>query len=169
MHQPRPPLISNHRRKRLTLWALAVLGWLHGVLFGARDLNVRQFNQRFHHILFEELTRTAIAILLARTLQLIPRARHRVHFWKHGRSMRRPHFMRSLLGARLRRYFKHKDLVTRIARLTEMLRDLDKHARRLAHRIRKRLRRLWRERPPIAPAVLILGAPARLPALSDSS
>lgn len=169
MDKPQPPIITEHRRKRLTLWALTVLGWLHGLLFGTRDVSARQFNQRFHHILFEDLTRTAIAILIARTLQLLPRIRHRVHPWKHGRSLRRSHFLRSMLGARLRSQLKHKDLATRIARLTAMLRDLDKHAGQLARRIRGRLRRLWRELPPIAPAALILGPPASPPAFANSS
>lgn len=169
MYQPKPPIIAEHRRKRLTLWALAVLGWLHGILFGDRAISVRQLNQRFHHILFEDLTRTAIAVLIARTLQVLPPARHRVQAWKYGRSLRRAHFMRSVLGARLRRHFNHKDIATRIARLTDMLRNLDKHAAHLARRIRGGLRRLWRKLPPIAPATLILGAPASSPAFANSS
>lgn len=169
MEKPPPPIITEHRRKRLTLWALTVLAWLTAVLFGERDVSVRHLNQRFHHLWLEDLTRTAIAVLLARTLQLLPRPRHRVNYWKHGRSLRRTHFLRSLLGARLRRYFKHKDLGTRIVRLTDMLRNLDKHAAHLAARVRGGLRRLWRELPPLAPATLILGPPASPPAVSDSS
>jgi hypothetical protein len=82
--------------------------------------------------------------------------------------LRRAHFIRSLLGARLRRQLRHKDFATRIAQLTQLLRNLDQHARRLAQRLR-RLRRLWREVPAIAPAALMLGPPAPSPALADSS
>jgi hypothetical protein len=49
-----------------------------------------------------------------------------------------------------------------------VLRNLDVYARRLMQRMRN-LRRLWRLIPQIAPAALILGAPAPMPAFADSS
>lgn len=169
MHQPRPPLISNHQRKRLTLWALTALGWLAGVLFGERGLDLRRIKQRGHHLCLDELTRTVLTLIVARALQFTKvRTSRRVHPWKHGRCLRRAHFIRSLLGARLRRQLWHKDFNTRIAQLIALLRNLDMHARRLAQRLRK-LRRLWRLAPPIAPAALILGAPAPSPALRNTS
>jgi hypothetical protein len=40
MNKPKPPIFTEHRRKRLTLWALTVLGWLMSVLFGDRDVSL---------------------------------------------------------------------------------------------------------------------------------
>jgi hypothetical protein len=169
MDKPKPPIFTNHQRKRLTLWALTVLGWLASVLFGDRDAHHRHFAQRLHHIGLDHLTRVVITLVIARALQFAKvRTRRRLHYSRHGRSLRRAHFIRSLLGARLRRQLRHKDFATRIAQLTQLLRNLDQHARHLAQRLR-RLRRLWREVPAIAPAALMLGPPAPSPALADSS
>ena len=169
MDKPKPPIFTEHRRKRLTLWALTVLGWLMSVLFGARDVSVRHLNQRLHHVFLDQLTGVTTALLVSRALQFAKvRLRARLHYWKHGRSLRRAHFMRSFLGARFRRLLNHQDLKTRIAQLIAVLRNLDTHARRLMQRVRK-LHRLWRIVPHIALAALILGSPASPPAFSDSS
>ena len=169
MDRPQPPIFTEHRRKRLTLWALTVLGWLMSVLFGDADAHGRRLKQRLHHVCLEHLTRTTITLLVARALHFAKvRRRGRLHYWRHGRSLRRAHFMRSFIGARFRRLLTHKDLETRIAQLIAVLRDLDTHARRLMRRLR-RLRRLWRDLPKIAPAALILGPPASSPAAVDSS
>jgi hypothetical protein len=169
MDQLRKPFFTEHRRKRLTLWALTVLGWLMSVLFGDRDVSVRHLKQRLDYVFLDELTDITRALLVSRALQFAKvRMPRRLHYWKNGRSLRRPHFMRSFLGARFRRLLTHRDLKTRIAQLIAVLRNLDTHARRLALRMRK-LHRLWRIVPRIAPAALILGPPAPPPALADSS
>ena len=169
MDKPRPPLFTDHRRKRLTLWALTVLGWLMSVLFGDRDVSVRHLKQRLDYVFLDELTDITRALLVSRALQFAKvRMPRRLHYSKHGRSLRRTHFMRSFLGAHFRRLLAHKDLKTRIAHLIAVLRDLDSHARRLMQRMR-RLHSLWRIVPHIAPAALILGPPAPSPAFSDSS
>jgi hypothetical protein len=169
MDKPKPPIFTEHRRKRLTLWALTVLGWLMSVLFGDRDVSVRHLQQRLEHLFLVELTDVTRALLVSRALQFAKvRIRGRLHYCKHGRSVRRAHFMRSFLGARFRRLLAHRDLKTRIAQLIAVLRDLDTHARRLMQRMRK-LHGLWRVVPEIGPAVLILGPLASTPAFSDSS
>ena len=169
MNKPKPPIFTEHRRKRLTLWALTVLGWLMSVLFGDRDVSVRHLNQRLDFVFLDELTDVTRALLVSRALQFAKAPnRGRLHYWKFGRSLRRAHFMRSFLGAHFRRLLTHRDLKTRIAQLIDVLRDLDAHARRLAQRMRT-LHRLWRIVPQIAPAALMLGSPASRPALSDSS
>jgi hypothetical protein len=169
MNKPRSPFFTEHRRKRLTLWALTVLGWLMSVLFGDRDVSVRHLNQRLDYLFLDELTDVTRALLVSRALQFAKvRMPRRLHYWRHGRSLRRAHFMRSFLGARFRRLLAHRDLKTRIAQLIAVLRDLDTHARRLMQRMRK-LHRLWRIVPRIAPAALMLGPPAPPPAVCDSS
>ena len=169
MNKPKPPIFTEHRRKRLTLWALTVLGWLMSVLFGNRDVSVRHLNQRLDFVFLDELTDVTRALLVSRALQFAKAPnRGRLHYWKHGRPLRRAHFMRSFLGAHFRRLLTHGDLKTRIAQLIRVLRNLDTHARRLAQRMRK-LHRLWRIAPRIAAAAFILGPPARPPAFSDSS
>jgi hypothetical protein len=169
MDKPKPPIFTEHRRKRLTLWALTVLGWLMSVLFGNRDVSVRHLNQRLDFVFLDELTDVTRALLVSRALQFASvRTPRRLHYWKHGRSLRRVHFMRSFLGARFRRLLAHRDLKTRIAQLIAVLRNLDVYARRLMQRMRK-LHRLWRIVPRIAPAALMLGPPAPPPAVCDSS
>jgi hypothetical protein len=169
MNKPRKPIFTEHRRKRLTLWALTVLGWLMSVLFGDREVSVRHLNQRLDFVFLDELTDVTRVLLVSRALQFAKAPnRRRLHYWRHGRSLRRAHFMRSFLGAHFRRLLTHRDFKTRIAQLIDLLRNLDVHARRLAQRLRK-LHRLWRLVPRIAPAVLILGPPASPPALTDSS
>jgi hypothetical protein len=169
MNKPKPPIFTEHRRKRLTLWALTVLGWLMSVLFGDRDVSVRHLNQRLDYLFLDELTDVTRALLVSRALQFAKvRMPRRLHYWRHGRSLRRAHFMRSFLGKRFRRLLAHRDLKTRIAQLIAVLRNLDVYARRLMQRMRN-LRRLWRIVPRIAPGALILGAPAPTPALADSS
>jgi hypothetical protein len=169
MNKPKPPVFTEHRRKRLTLWALTVLGWLMSVLFGERDVSVRHLQQRLDYVFLDELTDMTRALLVGRALQLAKvRMPRRLQYWRHGRSLRRAHFMRSFLGAHFRRLLNHKDLKTRIAQLIAVLRDLDSHARRLMQRMRK-LYRLWRIAPRIAPATTVRGGFAPMPALADSS
>jgi len=170
MEKPQPPIFTDHRRKRLILWALTVLGWLAAVVFGERAPQPRQMAQRFHHLWLDQLTRTIITLLLSRALQLAKvRLPRRIMVFKRGRDLRRGHFIRSYLGFRLRRLLTQKDFATRIAQLAALLRDLDTHARYLARRLCGGLRRLWRITPPMAAAVALRGARAPLPALADSS
>ena len=169
MNKPRKPFFTEHRRKRLTLWALTVLRWLTSVLFGNRDVSVRHLKQRLDFVFLDDLTEVTRALLVSRALQFARAPnRGRLHYWKHGRSLRRAHFMRSFLGAHFRRLLTHRDLKTRIAQLAELLRNLDTHSRRLAQRLRT-LHRLWRIVPRVAAMALILGPPASPPALADSS
>jgi hypothetical protein len=169
MDKPKPPFFTEHRRKRLTLWALTVLGWLMSVLFGERDVSVRHLQQRLDHVFLDKLTDVTRALLVSRALNFAKvRIRGRLQYWKHGRSLRRAHFMRSFLGSRFRRLLAHRDLKTRIAQLIAVLRNLDSYARGLMKRMRK-LYRLWRIVPRIAPATTLRGAFAPMPALADSS
>jgi hypothetical protein len=161
------PILTRHRLQRLVLWALAMLSWIAAVLAG-RHVNRRHIEQR-GDISLAWLTRLIVNLLMIRAAH-IGRFKRRgpTRYWRHGRDLRRRHFHRSLLGAKLRRALKHKDLVTHIARLIAVLRDLNTYAAELARNIRRR-RRLWHTTPPIAPAIALLGAPAPSPAFSDSS
>jgi hypothetical protein len=141
MQSPHRLLTTSHQRRRLALWALAVLQWIVAVLFAGTPVAPRHIVQRGPRISLEGLTRTVIKLLVIRAGELGRRRRGRLRFWRYGRDLRRPHFIRSLLGANLRRTLRHKDLATRIARLIAVLRDLDAYAQRLARRFK--LTRLW--------------------------
>jgi hypothetical protein len=106
---------------------------------------------------------------LIRAGELARLRRRRPTFFKRGRDLRRRHLLRSVIGSRLRRKLKHKDLATRIAILIAALRDLDSIARPLAQRMRRGLARLWAITAKPMLAGIMLGAPAPSPALADSS
>ncbi len=143
-----------------------MLSWIAAVLAG-RHVSARRLAQR-GDISIAWLARLVTNLLMIRAGQLRPFGRGRPQYWRHGRDLRRSHFVRSILGAKLRRALRHKDLVTQIARLINVLTHLDTYAVRLAHNLRRR-GRLWHKAPSIAPAAPLLGAPAPSPALADSS
>jgi hypothetical protein len=89
--------------------------------------------------------------------------------FKHGRDMRRRHFMRSIFGSKLRRALDHRDPIARIAILIDALRHLDAWAARFAKRLRCGFMRLWSIAPARVAADMLLGAPAPSPACVDSS
>jgi hypothetical protein len=164
--KPSRPLPTQHHFQRLALWTLALLQWIAATLSGNHAPSPRHRAQR-GDIAIQSLKRRITALIIFRALHTIGPQR-RIATWRHGRDLRRPHFMRSLLGAKLRRVLNHKDRAAHIAQLITILRNLDAYAARLAYRLRH-LRRLWRIMPPIAPATALHGAPAPTPAFADSS
>jgi hypothetical protein len=161
------PILSTHRLRRLALWTLTVLHWIAANLIHQRAITPRHRTQR-GDISLQWLARLVANLIAIRALHILG-AQRKASYWRHGRDLRRRHYRRSLLGSKLRRALKHRDLATHIAQLITLLRNLDKEGARLAFRIRHRLRRLWRIMPAIAPAEAPYGAPASSPALSDSS
>jgi hypothetical protein len=162
--------LTQHRFRRIILWTLALLTWIAAMLFGDRAVTFRHFQQRTDLISLPWLTSLVGKLLIIRAAQLARlRGPKRVRYWRRGRDLRRPHILRSVLGARVRRALRHRDIATWIANLIAVLRNLDAHAAPLAHRLRRGRPRLWRIPPPIAPAPLRHGAPASPPAFSDSS
>jgi len=164
--QPRL-LTTSHRRQRLVLWALAMLSWIAAVLFAGKHLTARQLRQRHRRVSIDGLARLITQLIIVRAGELGRWRRHgRLRFWRRGCDLRRRHYIRSLLGSRLRRALNHKNLAARLAQLIHVLRHLDVFARQLS---RRRLTRLWSIAPAPTPAAPIFGAPAPAPALSDSS
>ena len=164
--KPYRPILTQHRRQRLILWVLTMLHWIAATLAGCK-ISARHIAQR-GDISLAGLRRLVTDLLFIHATHVGRLRRRGAPYWRHGRDLRRRHFRRSVLGAKLRRALKHKDLVTHIARLADVLRNLDAYATQLLRNFRRR-RRLWQTTPPIAPVTLILGAPATPPALSDSS
>jgi hypothetical protein len=144
--QIRTPLLTRHRRQRLVLWTLAMLSWIAVVLFSGKHLNHRQLRQRHRRLSLEGLTRTVIQLTLLRAAELGRwRRGRRLRFFQHGRDLKRRHYIRSMLGARLRRQLGGKSIAARIANLIAVLRNLDTFARALS---RRHLTRLWSLRAP---------------------
>jgi hypothetical protein len=163
------PLLNQHRVRRLALWTLAVLSWIATMLFSDRAIALRHA-QRFDLISLPWLTKVVAQLLIIRAGQLARLRPHkRILYWRRGRDLRRAHLFRSTLGSRLRRALRHKDVRVWIANLIAILRTLDTYAAPLAKRLRRRLTRLLRLFPPIAPAQIPLGPSAPPPAFSDSS
>lgn len=167
--QAHRPLLTQHRRQRLVLWALAMLTWVEAVLFGNGNVTWRQLHQRCERLSLHGLARMVLYLIILRASDIAGRRRRKLRFWKYGRDLRRSHLMRSLVGSKLRRALKHRDLATRIAKLIAALRNLDAHARPLAQRMRRRLTRLWAITPTASPAEALVASPASAPAYPDSS
>ncbi len=162
-------LTTSHQRRRLVLWALAMLNWITAVLFAGRTITPRHLRQRAERTSLDHLTRTTIHLLIVRSAELRgrrPSARRA--FFKRGRDLRRRHLIRSLLGARLRRVLSYKgDPLARIQNLTRVLRRLDDYARLL---FRRPLTRLFPIPAAAAPRLCpACDTPQAAPALCDSS
>jgi hypothetical protein len=167
--QSHRPILNQHRLRRLALWTLAVLSWIAAICFGERAVALRHF-RRLDLISLPCLTRLVGRLLIMRAAHLARlRPPARIRYWRHGRDLHRPHMFRSVLGARLRRALKHKDIRAWIENLICILRNLDAHATPLARRLRRGLTRLWRTWTALALVSPLLGPPAPPPALSDSS
>ncbi len=161
--------VTQHRFRRIILWTLALLTWFAAVLTDTRAVSARHQRQRFD-IPLPWLNTLVGQLLIIRAGQLARLRRPtRVIYWRRGRDLHLSHLQRSVLGARVRRTLRHKDIRTWIANLITILRNLDAHAAPLAQRMRRGLTRLLRLVPAIAPAVALYGAPASPPAFSDSS
>jgi hypothetical protein len=169
MKTRRPFLTTLHQRQRLALWALAVLQWIAAVLFGGRRIAVRHLRQRCERASLEGLTRLVINLMIVRARELAGQRPRKRRFWRHGRDLRPCHLIRSLLGSKLRLVLRSKDLASRIAALIAALRDLDRHARHLAQRMRRRLTRLWAIAPAPSPATCLEQMLTSAPAFADSS
>jgi hypothetical protein len=167
--------LSPHRTARLVAWALAMLAWVAGVLFGEGAPHRRRLRQRGRFFSLDSLARFTCRLALVRATEITGiRPRLRVIRNAAPAGFRRRTAPRALeracIGARLRRATKRGDLAARIRFLTAALSDINAFARRyLVPRALRRLSKLCAI-VPIAPAAdAILGAPAPSPALADSS
>lgn len=143
-----------------------MLRWIAAVLFADRAVTTRQLCARHGSISLDGLTRLAVQLLIIRSAELAPSKPRRLCFFRHGRDLKRRHYIRSLLGARLRRALKPRRLAARIDALIRVLRDLDLYARQLMKRC---LTRLWCVKPAPTPAATIQSAPIPALAFPDSS
>jgi hypothetical protein len=159
--------LTRHRRQRLVLWALAMLTWIASV-FAGRPITSRQAHRR-GDVSLDGLTRMVMQLAAIRAGELARLRRRRPTFFKRGRDLRRRHLRRSVIGSRLRRKLKHKDIATHVATLIAALRDLDAIARPLAQRMRQGLTRLWAVTAKPMLADMILEAPVLPSALVDTS
>ena len=169
MKTSRRPYLTQHRRRRLVLWALAMLAWIASLLAGHKP-TWRQLRQRHRRMSIHGLAMLVKQLILLRAADIAGlKRKRRPLFFKHGRDLRRRHFMRSILGSRLRRALNHRDPIARIAVLIDALTHLDAWAARFAKRLRCGFGRLWSIAPAPVPADAILGPPASPPACADSS
>lgn len=174
MHKP-VRFLSPHRRARLIAWALAMLAWVAGALFGAGFFGRRRLRQRGHYLSLERLTRLTCRLALVRAIELTgirPRERARRNSAPAGfrRRIAQRALRRASTGARLRKALKQGDLATPISFLARALADIDAFAHRyLVARARRRLTKLCAIVLIAPPAAAILAQLAHVPALADSS
>jgi hypothetical protein len=142
-----------------------MLSWIAAVLFAEKGVTARQARQRYRRVSLDGLTRMVIHLIIVRAGDLAPRRPRKLRFWKHGRAVRRRHFMRSVAGSRLRRALRHKDPAARIVKLIAALRNLDAYTQLLPGR----LTRLWAITATPPQAEILHGAPAPAPGFANSS
>ena len=155
MHAKPHILLTPHRRARLIAWALAMLAWVHAVFVADRIMTRRQLRKRGCLLSLDGLARLVTRLILIRAAEIVgPRKPRKRLFRDRGEDLKRRHFVRSVIGSRLRRAFKHRDVHQRIAILIAALKALDVWAARFAKRLARRVTKLW----PIAAAAGV-GAP----------
>jgi hypothetical protein len=117
----------------------------------------------------DDLRRMVLQLIVIRAGELVRTRARNVTLFQRGRSVCRRHFLRSVIGSRLRRRLQHKNPAARVAILIGVLRDLDSFARPLAQRVRRSLTRLFPITSIAAFTVAIPAEPALTISLSDSS
>ena len=146
-----------------------MLMWIASHLAG-REPGARHLRQRHRSMSLHGLARMVKQLILLRAADIAGlKRKQRPLFFKHGRDLRRRHFMRSILGARLRRALNHRDPMARIAILIGALTNIDAWAARFAKRLRCGFMRLWSIAPAPMPAIAMPRAPAYAPVCADSS
>jgi hypothetical protein len=174
--QARP--INSHRLARGIRWAQAMLAWL--ALLLCTDIvrtDRRHIRQRYGRIRrLHQIERFLAALLINRAVEIAPLPKHPGRPSRNAapagfrrRLVHKPSF-RVMLGSRLRKALRHRDLLQRLQRLWAAFADIDALARRyVVPRVRCRLTRIC----PIlitAPPTVAVGAPAALAiAAADSS
>jgi hypothetical protein len=123
-------LFTRHRIARLHRWAMLWLLWFAGFLEAAAVFAPlsKQVDAIAHEWL-DRVERRIFTIVLARAAPyLTPIARH-----THGRRRGRGAILRALMGSRLRRQWRAKDVCARIAGLAEDINvTVARHCRRVA-------------------------------------
>jgi hypothetical protein len=165
MHAHRPFADTAHQRRRYALWVMAMLHWIAALLIQAVRPTKRQFEQR-GEVSIARLTHLVITLLVIRAAERSRIRSGAPRCWRHGRTLLRRHFMRSVLGSRLRRAIKPKDTAARIGALIHALRHLDDFADQLARRM---LTRLWGILPARTPNARVFDVAAPTLVAADSS
>lgn len=117
----------------------------------------------------DDLRRMVLQLVVIRAGELARTRSRKVPLFLRGRHLCRRHFLRSVIGSRLRRRLCRKNPAARVAILIGVLRDIDSFARPLAQRLRRRLTRLFAITHIAAFPVALPEAPVQAPILADSS
>jgi hypothetical protein len=120
------------------------LQWLHSVFCGAEIMTRRRLRQRGGLLSLDWLARWVARLVLVRAAEFVgPRRPLRRLIRERGVDLKPRHFMRSVIGSKLRRMLKHRDAVKRITLLIGALSALDTLAALFAKRLRRRITKLW--------------------------
>ena len=168
-----PPPLSKHRRARLIAWTLAMLMWMAQVFFCGAAFSDRHERKRGPLMSLDGLTRRVMMLILCRANDLTgfrwrkPR-RRRVY---RGRDVPSRGAFRALVGVRVRRMLKRKELGERILVLIHAIQHIDHYAALVARRLKRGLTRrfmpLFALPPaPDAPVVMLATLPV---CFADSS
>lgn len=157
----KPPLIEPYRLQRCMRWATAFFVWFvgrcaiwmaSGGAVARRDLD-------------KVVRSTGKLVFIHVAARMMPRRSGR-HL--HGRFSTKGSAYRRLIGAHLRKLMRGRDFASRLHAILCVMRDLEKHVRRLMRRLRCGLTRL-RIIDPLACAEPCVSSAAPPVALADSS
>lgn len=154
-HAPEPS-ISHHRLSRLALWAGLWLARLAALLFGGayEAPMIDRITQRF--------SRIVRGIIFLRVAMAMPRLRQQRRPWPLRTLVAE---RRAVFGSAVRRALRGRTLAERIAKLREVMTNIDAVCARLLRRLR---RGLSRRRPRAWRGLRLLPLAAPIPALAGA-
>jgi len=143
--KPHRRSITKHQRARLIAWTLAMLMWMASVFMGAA-FTPRHERQRAERMSLEFLKWRVKALIISRAVDFISIR------WRRGSGgggkLKAGH-IRAVVGARLCRLLKRRDVLDCVRALLNVLLNLDAHAKSVAKRMKRGLsRRMPYRRPP---------------------
>lgn len=155
------PLLSNHRLARFTTWARLWLAWMAGALFQFAQGPLKDAARRN----IADMAKIVECLILIGAAKRLPERRRIVGGPPRKRGWSP---IRTVLGSRLHRRLRGRDLGKRVASLIEIVRDMD---RVIAQAVRRIRRGFTRRRGSVrAPALAMFAACLfATPALADSS
>lgn len=147
MKSRRPFLLTQHRLKRLTAWAMLLLAWMLAVFSEGAAMSSRQARTRHGRGNLDRIARIVCALIAQYTARLPNRRRKPYQalrqFASRGFVQRKQrHLWRSAFGSALRRRLYAHDPRQRIEKLSAALRNLDELAAMFARRMERGFTRL---------------------------
>jgi hypothetical protein len=135
MKRPIAPPLLDQRVVRIITWATLWLGWAGAVLAGISCGFRKSRTFQDQHYRINLVTRFVLNLLVFRALVSLPSIKRAPR--AYGPNARRRVSTRARIGATLRKQFRSPNLLARIAKLSDALRNPEKYIRPIAARLER--------------------------------